>query len=96
VGETRDGRAIWDSPDAAARAAGGLYAVEEQPFGWRRNGEHEYKLTRRFTIIWDEDGTRGGAGGGIQEWVDFDGRREFYADYGDGIGYLYTDVIGYV
>lgn len=52
------GRPIFVSADAAAIYSGGIEAVDLNDVGGRLTG----------SVLWNEDGCRGGAGGGVKEF----------------------------
>jgi len=65
---------LFNDPDAVARAVGGIAAVDEHKL-WlsdsvvellKRHGLDRDYITQ-WSVLWDEEGTRGGIGGGISE-----------------------------
>lgn len=59
------GRPIFNDPNAAARYSGGFRAVD---YDWLEDDEgFEWQ---QASVLWDEEGWRGGCGGGIRAWYD--------------------------
>jgi len=62
---------LFDDPDKVARATGGLYADDEQHLFFDGNVTLENGEVRdyiaQWSIVWDDDGTRGGVCGGVSE-----------------------------
>lgn len=59
VGESQaSGRPIFDTADAAAVYSGGIAAIDENT----SCGMHQ------ASVLWNEEGSRGGAGGGLRGW----------------------------
>jgi hypothetical protein len=52
------GRPIFSHPEAAARYSGGIDCIDP----WMAGG------VCYWSVLWDDSGCRGGAGGGIKEW----------------------------
>lgn len=95
VGETPYGYPIWNSADNAGRFVGGLAATEGQTtrldskYGaFAPNGATDVKWdipTVQYSVLLNEDGSRGGIGGGIKQWHEKDAG-----------GKLTAEVAGYV
>ena len=58
----RCGRFIFESPDDVATFCGGIQATDR----WVSYGDDGNTISETFSILWNEDGWRGGAGGGIR------------------------------
>jgi hypothetical protein len=73
VGRCKDcGRVVFKTPHEAAVFAGGISAVDREV--WDEGTANEYE---QFSVLWSEDGWRGGAGGGIRTSCDGRGYENF-------------------
>jgi hypothetical protein len=85
VSETPYGYPVWDEADNAGKFVGGVGAVESQST-YLRDANGEFTIpTEQFSVLWDDEGSRGGIGGGIKAWH----------EKGDD-GQLTEKVVGYV
>ena len=67
------GRYIFSSPNDAAIFCGGLSAIDRQ-VSYGDDGE---VISETFSILWDEEGWRGGVGGGIRTACEGEGYENF-------------------
>ena len=83
IGTTPRGSPVFGSADDTARSVGGLWAVDTHttPEGWYT-----------ASVLWSkpsgfDQGSRGGAGGGIRAWYDSDNASAVPYTYGPIRGY---------
>jgi len=68
VAETPYGYPVWDSADSAGKFMGGVGAVHSLST-YLRDKDGEFTIpTEQLSVVWNEDGTQGGIGGGIKQW----------------------------
>lgn len=85
VGETPYGYPVWNSADNAGKFIGGIGAVESQRT-YLRDSSGEFTIpTEQLSVLWDDEGSRGGIGGGIKAWHEK-----------DESGQLTEKIVGYV